>query len=140
MSDEIFPIAIRLVRGSDLKQSIAQVVSQYGIQAGSIASCVGCLSAVNLRLATAQQTLQREESFEIVSVMGTLTLDHQHIHISVSDKSGLVIGGHLLEGCIIDTTAELIVHSYPKLHFSREFDSSTGYTELKVQDNSIRAD
>jgi predicted DNA-binding protein with PD1-like motif len=65
--------------------------------------------------------------------MGTLTPEHQHIHISVSDSNGRVIGGHLLEGCIIDTTAELIVHSYPGFQFSREFDSTTGFTELTVK-------
>ena len=128
----ISPIVIRLTRGADLKKSIAQLVAQHDVQAGSIASCVGCLSSVNLRLAGAQKTLQLQESLEIVSAMGTLTPEHQHIHVSVSDSAGRVIGGHLLEGSIIDTTAELIVHSYPTLRFSREFDSTTGYTELTI--------
>lgn len=128
----ISPIATRLTRGSDLKASIAEIVVQHNIQAGSIASCVGCLSLVNLRLAGAQKTLQLNEPLEIVSVMGTLTPEHQHIHISVADSEGRVTGGHLLEGSIIDTTAELIVHNYSTLHFSREFDAATGYTELSV--------
>ena len=131
----ISPIAERLTKGADLKKSIEQLVVQYNIQAGSIASCVGCLSIVNLRLAGAQKTLFLEEDLEIVSVMGTLTAQHQHIHVSVSNSSGHVIGGHLLEGSIIDTTAELIIHHYPSLHFSREFDSNTGYTELVIASN-----
>lgn len=128
------PIAIRLSQGADLKNAIALLVNQHNIQAGNVASCVGCLSSVNLRLAGAQETLQLNEPLEIVSVMGTLTLEHQHIHISVADSKGSVIGGHLLEGSIIDTTAELIIHSYPALYFSREFDVSTGFTELVVNE------
>ncbi|WP_375750522.1 PPC domain-containing DNA-binding protein [Vibrio sp. HN007] len=135
----ISPIVIRLTRGSDLKRAIAQLVAEHDIKAGSIASCVGCLSSVNLRLAGAQKTLLLEEPLEIVSVMGTLTPEHQHIHVSVSDSDGVVVGGHLLEGSIVDTTAELIVHIYLSLRFSRSFDSTTGYTELTVnsQDNSV---
>ncbi|MFC1236241.1 PPC domain-containing DNA-binding protein [Vibrio sp. F74] len=128
----ITPIAIRFMQGADLKESIAQLVSLHKIHAGSIASCVGCLSSVSLRLAGAQKTLQLNGSLEIVSVMGTLTPEHQHIHLSVSDDTGRVIGGHLLDGSIIDTTVELIVHHYPTLTFSREFDNTTGFTELVV--------
>ncbi|UGA53377.1 PPC domain-containing DNA-binding protein [Vibrio sp. VB16] len=128
------PIAIRLIQGADLKKSIAQLVTQHKIKAGSIASCVGCLSSVSLRLAGAQKTLQLNGPLEIVSIMGTLTPQHQHIHLTVSDNTGRVIGGHLLDGSIIDTTAELIVHHYPVLSFSREFDDTTGFTELVVND------
>ncbi|WP_372379218.1 PPC domain-containing DNA-binding protein [Vibrio natriegens] len=125
-------IVVRLTKGMDLKQSLAQIVLEHGITAGSIASCVGCVSQLELRLAGAKSTLIKQESLEIVSVMGTLTPEHQHVHISLSDDQGHVWGGHLMEGTIIDTTAELIIHSYPKLTFSREMDESTGYTELQV--------
>ncbi|QLK48858.1 DUF296 domain-containing protein [Vibrio owensii] len=130
MSIEV--IAVRLTKGMDLKLSLAKLVEQHGIKAGSIASCVGCVSDLNLRLAGAESTLTKQEPFEIVSVMGTLTPEHQHVHISVSDREGRVWGGHLLEGTVIDTTAELIIHSYSELEFTRAMDDSTGYTELQV--------
>ncbi|PFG58282.1 hypothetical protein ATG66_0824 [Vibrio sp. ES.051] len=125
-------IATRLTQGMDLKQTLAQLVQKHDIKAGSIASCVGCVSDLKLRLAGAQSTLFKQEPFEIVSVMGTLTPEHQHIHISVSDRNGQVFGGHLMEGTIIDTTAELIIHSYSELLFTRAMDTSTGYTELQI--------
>ncbi|WP_070966969.1 PPC domain-containing DNA-binding protein [Vibrio sonorensis] len=128
----ITPIAIRLHRGSDLKQSIKKLVDDNRVKAGTILSCVGSLSSINLRLAGASQTLFLHSSFEIVSVVGTLTPDHQHIHISVADGEGKVIGGHLLDGAVIDTTAELIIAKLDQLHFSREIDSQTGFTELKL--------
>ncbi|MDF2153379.1 PPC domain-containing DNA-binding protein [Vibrio sp. CAU 1672] len=124
--------ATRLTRGCDLKQSISDMVKANQIKAGSVASCVGCVSRLNIRLAGANSELVLEEPLEIVSVMATLTPAHQHIHIAVSKQNGQVIGGHLLAGTIIDTTAELILHGYPQLEFSRQFDDCTGYTELEI--------
>ncbi|MCG9628112.1 DNA-binding protein [Vibrio mediterranei] len=128
----ISPIAVRLTRGTDLKKALHKLVAEHQIQAGSIASCVGCLSQISMRLAGAEHTLKRSEPFEIVSLMGTLTPEHQHVHISVADSKGNVLGGHLLEESIVDTTAELIVHRYPEVVFERELDTTTGYTELHV--------
>jgi predicted DNA-binding protein with PD1-like motif len=129
-------IAIRLTRGQDLKSEIQTLVTQHRLQAGSIASCVGCLQTLNIRLAGATSTLSLQQPFEIVSIMGTLTPQHQHIHISVADSRGQVFGGHLLEGNIIDTTAELIIHQYEQLNFSREHDPMTGYCEWVIDSPS----
>lgn len=123
-------LVTRLTRGDDLKKVLAEIVTQHSISAGSIASCVGSLSALNIRLAGAEQTLSLEAPFELVSLMGTLTAKHQHVHIAVSDTQGRAWGGHLLEGCLIDTTAELIIHHYPDLVFQRAFDEQTGFSEL----------
>ena len=131
----ITPIATRLTRGQDLKLELQKLVTKHNVTAGSIASCVGCVSQINIRLANANHTKLIQAPFEIVSVMATLTPNHQHVHISVADENGDVIGGHLLEGTIIATTAELILHCYDTLTFSREHDDSTGYTELTIIDN-----
>lgn len=125
-------LVTRITRGDDLKKVLAEIVTQHSIRAGSIASCVGSLSALNIRLAGAEQTLSLEAPFELVSLMGTLTAKHQHVHIAVSDTQGRVWGGHLLKGCLIDTTAELIIHHYPDLVFQRAFDEQTGFSELVV--------
>jgi len=128
----ITPIATRLTKGDDLKHSIQHLVAKHRISAGTIASCVGCFTHVHIRLAGASETLQLNEPVEIVSIMGTLTPLHQHIHISVAKQNGEVVGGHLMEGCLIDTTAELILHQYHNLSFSREADPKTGFTELTI--------
>ncbi len=130
--NHIEPIAVRLTRGSDLKQAIQHLVTTHHVQAGAVVSCVGSLSVLNMRLAGAQHSQIWHQAFEIVSLIGTLTPDHQHLHIAAAKQNGDVIGGHLLEGSIIDTTAELIINSYKNLNFSREFDVQTGYTELSV--------
>ncbi|CAH0536941.1 PPC domain-containing DNA-binding protein [Vibrio marisflavi] len=129
----ITPLAIRLTEGADLKKEIAKLVALHDIKAGNIASCVGCVSHLSLRLAGSIDTLSLNAPFEIVSIMGTLTPNHQHIHISCADEQGNVLGGHLLEGTIIDTTAELVLFKYECLEFDREMDDSTGYTELCIR-------
>jgi predicted DNA-binding protein with PD1-like motif len=128
----VVPIATRLTPGACLKEAIFEVVHQNKIDAGSITSCVGSLSTLNIRLAGAQETLSLSEPLEIVSLMGTLCPEHLHIHISVAKRSGEVVGGHLLGNSVIDTTAELVVLSYPAFRFTREFDNKTGFTELVV--------
>lgn len=128
----ISPIATRLRKGTDVKKAIQHLVKQHQIKAGSIASCVGSLSKLTIRLAGATNTLTLQEPLEIVSLMGTLTPEHVHIHISVANQTGKVFGGHLLEDTIIDTTGELIIHQYPQLGFNREHDPSTGFTELAI--------
>ncbi|MEI8597147.1 DNA-binding protein [Vibrio sp. M60_M31a] len=130
-------IVVRLTKGMDLKQCLAQIVLEHGITA-RLNRFLRRLCVTNSSFVSRvpNPTLIKQESLEIVSVMGTLTPEHQHVHISLSDEHGHVWGGHLMEGTIIDTTAELIIHSYPKLTFSREMDESTGYTELQVNTTS----
>lgn len=94
--------------------------------------CVGCLDRLNIRLADANDYLEKEEAFEIVSITGTLSKDGVHIHISVSDKDGNTFGGHLMEGCIINTTAEVVLLELEQFEFGREFDEATGYKELTI--------
>ncbi|NAW69613.1 DUF296 domain-containing protein [Vibrio sp. V27_P1S3P104] len=128
-------IATRLLPGTDLKLAIQSLVAQHNIRAGTIASCVGSLSTLAIRLADSTTTLQQSAYFEIVSLMGTLTPEHQHLHISVADHQGQVWGGHLQVGNIIHTTAELMIHHYPEHQFSRQFDPNTGFTELTISPN-----
>jgi predicted DNA-binding protein with PD1-like motif len=40
------------------------------------------------------------------------------------------IGGHLCEGCIINTTCELIIAEIPEISIDVEDDPETGYDEL----------
>ena len=67
---------------------------------------------------------------EIVSVSGTLS-GGGHLHASLSDHVGKVVGGHLLE-LVVDTTAEVIVGDCSALQFRRGLDGSTGFKELQV--------
>lgn len=122
----------RLKKGMDLKKELESYVIQHQIS-GVILCCVGCLSKLTIRLADGESILTKNEQFEIVSITGTLSPDGVHIHISVSDKLGNTIGGHLKDDCIIHTTAEICLLEIENIQFTREFDSTTGYKELIIQ-------
>jgi predicted DNA-binding protein with PD1-like motif len=51
----------------------------------------------------------------------------------VSDSTGRTIGGHLLDGCRVYTTAEIVLGELPALAFTREIDPTFGYRELAVR-------
>ncbi|ELR64548.1 Putative DNA-binding protein [Photobacterium marinum] len=131
----VTPHAFRLTKGVDLKQSILDYVKANGISAGSLMSCVGCLNKANIRLADEAKSLILEEPLEILTLAGTLTPTHLHLHISVADQKGNVYGGHLMDGSVVSYTAEVCLVSYDNLAFSREFDSNTGFDELTVRSN-----
>lgn len=125
--------AVRLLPGQDLKEEIEKTAHGNNIKAAIILSAVGSLKQANLRLAGAKESKFWEEDFEIVSATGTLSIKGYHIHISVSDKNGNVYGGHLQEGCIVNTTVELVIEIIENLNFARKLDPKTGWKELVIQ-------
>lgn len=125
-------LAARLEPGTCLKSALQDVVQTHSLQAAAVVSCVGSLQVAHLRLAGAKETQQFAGPFEIVSLVGTLSPDGVHIHISIADAKGQVLGGHLLSGNLIHTTAELVLMACDSLTFSRPHDSQTGYGELKI--------
>eukprot|EP01126_Amoeba_proteus_P006274 TRINITY_DN1218_c0_g2_i14.p1 TRINITY_DN1218_c0_g2~~TRINITY_DN1218_c0_g2_i14.p1 ORF type:complete len:133 (-),score=13.15 TRINITY_DN1218_c0_g2_i14:396-794(-) len=122
--------AFRLTKGADLKQSLMQYVVAQGLTACIVTCCVGSLSHLHVRLAGAQAFLKITGPFEIVSLTGTLCTTGCHLHISVSKASGEVVGGHLMDGCVIETTAEVVLAELLEWTFKREVDPATGYLEL----------
>lgn len=118
--------------GQDLKLTLDAFAREKNLQAGFIVTCVGSLRRAVIRPAGQKEPLMLEQKFEIVSLTGTYSPDGSHLHIALSDSSGATIGGHLLEGNLIYTTAEIVVGEAKGLIFSREIDEGTGYKELKV--------
>jgi predicted DNA-binding protein with PD1-like motif len=53
--------------------------------------------------------------------------------MSIADSTGKTIGGHLLDGCTIYTTAEVIIGESKTLVFTREKDGTTPWEELQVK-------
>src|SRR5262245_55935329 len=124
--------AIRMRPGQDIGLELQRFVREKGLRAGFIMTCVGSLRQAALRLANRSETTLYEDKFEIVSLVGTLDAEGYHLHVSLSDGQGQTIGGHLMEGCLIYTTAEIVIGEADRLLFSRPFDPETGYPELEV--------
>jgi uncharacterized protein len=128
--------AFRLKPGQDLKQELQKFVTQHKINAGWVSTCVGSLTEYNIRFANQPNGSVGSGHFEIVSLVGTLSVNGSHIHISISDSTGKTIGGHLMEGCKIYTTAEIVIQTNNDFIFKREKDGTTPWEELKVELNN----
>jgi len=128
--------AFRLTPGADLRVELERLTRELPLGAGCILSCVGSLSGARLRMPGAAGEAETFRSFaepmEIVSLTGTLGPDGPHVHISLARSDGACIGGHLVLGCLVHTTAELVIGELPDLEFRRLPDAATGYSELTV--------
>jgi len=124
--------AFRLTQGTDLKNELKAFVKQNSIQAGIILTCVGCLDYAVIRMAGGKTIKQFPERFEIVSLVGTISQEDSRIHISISDINGNTYGGHIVEGCIVGTTAEIVIGELENVIFITELDKNTGYKELQI--------
>ena len=129
--------AVRLTPGVDLQEALEALTIEHALHAGCILSCVGSLSRARIRMpgAIGEAEVFRtfEEPMEIVSLAGTLCADGLHVHISLARRDGACVGGHLVRGCIVNTTAELVIGELLDVEFSRPMDPATGYDELSVQ-------
>ena len=125
--------AFRLLPNQDLKISFEAYAKENQIKAGVILTCVGSLKSATLKMADENVIKTFEQRFEIVSLVGTFSSDGCHLHVSLSDADGKVIGGHLKDGCIIYTTAEIVIGEIDNFVFTREIDESTGFNELVVK-------
>jgi len=129
-------IIFRLKPGNDLKEGIEKVVREHQIKAGFIVTCVGGLEQATVRMAGAKPDAQDirtfEGDFEIVSLVGTVSVNGVHLHMSFSDKDGAVQGGHLKEGTVIHPTAEIVIGINESVELKREMDKETGFPELVV--------
>ena len=128
--------ALRLLPGADLKVEIQNSLKKENIEAAALLSAVGSLRQTRIRLAGAKDYFEENGSKEILSLCGTLSIHGSHLHIALSNNQGQCIGGHLTDGCLINTTAELVIGEIPTLVFRRTEDARTGYAELQVEEKS----
>lgn len=122
--------AIRLHRGDDLLAAIQSIAKEKNIQAATVLSAVGCILYGKVRDASGVTIRTIDEPCEIVSLNGTVSHTRCHLHIALSKEDLSTVGGHLVEGCIINTTCELVICELPNMSFGIEEDAETGYDEL----------
>jgi uncharacterized protein len=126
------PIALRLHPGQDLKVELDNLAQSRNIEAACIVTCMGSLTKAVLRYANQEKAIELEGYFEILSLTGTLSRHGSHYHIAIADSTGQTFGAHLLEGCTIYTTAEIVIGLLPDVSFLRTVDVQTGYPELEI--------
>jgi predicted DNA-binding protein with PD1-like motif len=132
-------IPLRLLPGQDLRSALEARLSEHGSGAGFVLQGIGSLSVAQLRLAGAEQATELLGDLEILTLAGSLAPDGAHLHMSISDAQGRILGGHVSAGCIVRTTAEILLAVLPEHEFSRELDvGGSGFRELVVRPRSNR--
>lgn len=131
-----FPI--RLPPGQDLRVALEAAVLGQNCRAAFVLSGIGSLSTAGIRLAGADQPTRLTGSMEILTLSGTVAVSEggkssSHMHMAISTATGQVLGGHVAPGCIVLTTAEVLLALLPDWQFTREPDAQTGYDELVVR-------
>ncbi len=123
----------RLLPNQDLFDEIQAFVHAKNIQAGVVLSAVGSLTHATLRLANRSTYNEYEGPFEIVSITGTVSVNGSHLHIAIADGEGKTLGGHLVKGCTIYTTAEIVLAELEDVVYQRQPCALSGYDELVVK-------
>jgi predicted DNA-binding protein with PD1-like motif len=125
-------LPLRLMPGQDLRLAIEAALG--GHTAAFVLQGIGSLSVAQLRYAGVEALTTLRGDLEILTIAGSIAPDGAHLHMSVSDAQGRVFGGHVAQGCIVRTTAEILLAVLPDHAFSRELDvAGSGYNELVIR-------
>lgn len=125
-------LALRLSPGDDVRRDLATIAEREQIRAGIILGAVGSLSTVVLRLAGAESHIRIDEKHEILILSGTVGTGGVHLHMTVANQTGQCLGGHVVVGCKVYTTLELVIGVLPDVEFDRVIDAATGFAELQI--------
>ncbi len=130
----------RIFEDEDLLEAIKRRVRESKINAG-ILLLIGSLKEAYLGFYEKGEYkgIAIKKPLEIASCMGNISLREDgelvvHAHMVVSDENGNAYGGHLLDGCKVAATAELILIEAHGIELKRKFDSKYN---LYLLDNSL---
>jgi len=124
---------LRLLPGDDILHCLQIFVQSHEIDAAVILTVVGSTGLTTLRPAGVPKPKAFDGKHEIVSLTGTLSRHGHHLHMSISDADCGLVGGHVMEGCIVRTTAEIAIGILHGVEFTRPIDHRTGYDELSIK-------
>jgi uncharacterized protein len=127
------PWALRLAPDADLRRSLEAVLGEQACGAAFVVGGIGSLRLARLRLAGRAEPETVPGDLEILTLAGSVSHDGAHLHMSVADASGRVLGGHVGYDCIVRTTAEVLLVLLPGWSFTRVPDPATGYDELVIR-------
>lgn len=136
---------LRLVPGDDVKMKLMEFCAERELSCAWIVTVVGSLRRARIRLAnhaspffgtSSNDVYESDDAkFEIVSLCGTISNRGTscHLHIALADRKGSAIGGHVLDGCEVFTTCEVVLGTSSEITFERHLDDRTGFDELVVR-------
>ena len=123
-------ICKRLRCGDDLLLELQKIAREEQLELAVILSAVGCVTHGRVRDASGVTVRDIAEPCEIVSATGTVSSKRCHVHVSFAKEDLSTVGGHLVEGCCINTTCELVLGVVDGWRCGVEQDAETGYDEI----------
>ncbi len=124
--------------GEDVLETIETVAAEYGIKSGQV-TLIGVISGATLGYfhieANEYRDFTVDEDVEVVSCIGNIsTLNGKamvHAHMIVADEAGKCYGGHLMSGCRVSVTIELVILE-TAVELTRARDEKTGLNLLNI--------
>ncbi|MFW9966266.1 MAG: PPC domain-containing DNA-binding protein [Candidatus Thorarchaeota archaeon] len=110
-------IISRMNPGDDILKTIEQVAVEHNVRSGQL-TLIGAVSRAKLgyfdRESGKYKDFSVDRDLEVVSGMGNIArLEDDsvvvHAHLVVSDEDGRCWGGHLMSGCEVSVTIELVI-------------------------------
>lgn len=105
----------RFYEGEDLLEAVASTSQQHNVTSGFF-FLIGTLKRAVLGYYKdgEYEPIEKAGPLEIVSCLGNISVTAEaelivHGHIVVSGDDGAAFGGHILHGCLVDATAELVL-------------------------------
>lgn len=131
-------IFARMEPGEDVLETIETVAAEYGIRSGQV-SLIGAISLATLGYFHIETNEYRDftvdEDVEVVSCIGNIsTLNGKamvHAHMIVANETGKCFGGHLMSGCRVSVTIELVIIETAE-ELTRTRDEGTGLNLLNI--------
>ncbi|MFQ6087119.1 MAG: PPC domain-containing DNA-binding protein [Candidatus Bathyarchaeia archaeon] len=123
-------IFARLFEDEDLLEAVTKTARKGRIKAGFFV-LIGTLKKAKLGFfhQGRYQPIEIAEPLEIVSCTGNISIKENkplvHTHIAVSNRKGEVFGGHVLPGCIVAATGELVLIEAVDVELQRKLDEKT---------------
>ena len=127
------PLPVRLRPQQDLRGALETLLSEHKASAAFVLQGIGSLGVAWIRFAGMSEPTRLRGDMEILTLSGSLSHDGAHLHMTVADAQGRVLGGHVGHGCIVRTTAEILVALLPEHRFSRAPDPESGCNELVIR-------
>ena len=129
-------LVARCERGEDLYAALARLVTEQGVRSGML-QVIGALSRGRLGVFEhgAYEWISHEGALEIASCSGNVAVKagkpFVHCHAVLTDHRGVILGGHVAEGCIVDPTAEIHL-TVLEGEIARRLDPASGLWVLDI--------
>ena len=132
-------IVAKLEPGADILEELERLVHQYDVSGGQI-SFIGAISQATLGYfdlhSQEYKSFSMDEDLEVTSGMGNISrLENGtpvvHAHIVVANEQGHSFSGHLMKGCKVSVTIEIVMNLFDD-SLIRGKDERTGLNLLKL--------